>query len=286
MAQFIDFNSLQRGKWIEQIANIRNNYAKLIKDKYVSLRFNENLNAADFQPIHFVTLACLIQFLYQKKRQVLIASGNDEIRNMLFTDLQLQQYWSGGQDHVDSASDNIFNLWRIVENAKDLYSKTVEAYFKTNYFTGKDLSAISLSMVEAYYNVFDHADAEGNAFSLIKYDTDTEVLHVAICDFGKGIAKSVRNFNPTISTDTDALLKSIEVDFTVGSKVHNRGKGLDNILSCADEVRIFCNNALLLKNSQGVKTYKTDFCLSGTLVYFEIPLANLDDEEILDEFTF
>ena len=38
--------------------------------------------------------------------------------------------------------------------------------------------------------------------------------------------------------------------FTVGSKVRNRGKGLDNILSCADVVRIICNKARLLKKHE------------------------------------
>lgn len=46
------------------------------------------------------------------------------------------------------------------------------------------------------------------------------------------------------------MKKSIEVDFTVGSKVRNRGKGLDNILSCADAVRIICNKARLLKKHE------------------------------------
>ena len=140
-------------------------------------------------------------------------------------------------------------------------------------------------MIEAYYNVFDHADANGNAFSLIKYDDDDERLHVAICDFGKGIAKSVRDFTPDITNDRDALLKSIETDFTVGSKSHNKGKGLDNILSCSSVVRIFCNNALLLKtDAGGVSTFDVNFHFGGTLIYLEIDLSLTEDEEILEEF--
>lgn len=166
------------------------------------------------------------------------------------------EWW---KNHVDSVSDNIFNLWRIIETEKDLYAKNVERYFKNNFFKGKDLSVISLSMIEAYYNVFDHAEANGNAFSLIKYDKDSELLHVAVCDFGKGIAKSVRDFTPDITNDKDALLKSIEADFTVGSKSHNKGKGLDNILSCSSVVRIFCNNALLLKSDAGIRIFDVDF---------------------------
>ncbi|WP_456087513.1 hypothetical protein [Parabacteroides sp.] len=110
-----------------------------------------------------------------------------------------------------------------------------------------------------------------------------QVLHVAICDFGKSISKSVRNFDPTITSDSDALKKSIEVDFTVESKVHNRGKGLDNILSCADAIRIICNKARLLKKHE-VKIDNFDF--NGTLIYFELYLGDLEEEEILDEFDF
>ncbi|WP_229034285.1 ATP-binding protein [Bacteroides salyersiae] len=281
----LNFDSLNKGEWLRTIALIRNGYEVNGYKKFIILMFNSHFRSEDFEPIHFVTLACLIQFLDQKGHQVAIASGNDEVRNMLFTDLRIQEYWSGGQNHVDSTSSNIFNLWRIIEAEKDLYAKNVEQYFKNNFFKGKDLSVISLSMVEAYYNVFDHADAGGNAFSLIKYDVDNEILHVAICDFGKGISKSVRDFSPEISNDKDALLKSIEVDFTVGSKEHNKGKGLDNILSCSSVVRIFCNNALLLKSETGIKMFDVDFHLGGTLIYFQIPLLLVEDEEILDEFT-
>ena len=248
----IKFESLDKELWLRRISSVRARYGVNVYHKYIVLEFNSNLKSEDFEPIHFVTLACLIQFFDQNNHKVLIASGNDSIRNMLFLDLRIQEYWSGGKNHVDSVSDNIFNLWRIIES---------------------------------YYNVFDHADANGNAFSLIKYDDDDERLHVAICDFGKGIAKSVRDFTPDITNDRDALLKSIETDFTVGSKSHNKGKGLDNILSCSSVVRIFCNNALLLKtDAGGVSTFDVNFHFGGTLIYLEIDLSLTEDEEILEEF--
>lgn len=280
----IKFESLDKEQWLRTISDVRVNYKVDIYKKYIILGFNSNLNSDDFEPIHFVTLACLIQFFDLNNHQVAVASGNDSIRNMLFTDLCIQEYWGGGKNHVDSVSDNIFNLWRIIETEKDLYAKNVEKYFKNNFFKGKDLSVISLSMIEAYYNVFDHADANGNAFSLIKYDGKHEMLHVAVCDFGKGISRSVRDFTPSIISDKEALLKSIETDFTVGSKSHNKGKGLDNILSCSSVVRIFCNNALLLKNEAGIKLYDTDFHFFGTLIYLKIDLSRTEDEEILEEF--
>lgn len=280
----IPFDTLERRDWLKNISSVREKYNDINYKKQVLLNFSDSLEACYFEPIHFVTLACLIQFLDQNGHKVFLSSENDSIRNMLFNDLRFQEYWSGGRNHVDSTSPNFFNLWRVVEAEKDLYAKNVEIYFRKTFFKEKDLSAISLSMIEAYYNVFDHADAQGNAFSLIKYDEGKEVLNVAISDFGKGISKSVRDFNPAIKTDKDALLKSVEVNFTVRSKAHNKGKGLDNILSCSSVVRIFCNNALLLKRDGVIKMLDIDFHFYGTLIYFEIPLSLSDDEEILEEF--
>lgn len=56
-----------------------------------------------------------------------------------------------GKNYVEAkTSRNVFNLWRIVESEKDLYAKKVEDYFKKRYFQNKDLSAISVSLVEAF----------------------------------------------------------------------------------------------------------------------------------------
>lgn len=280
----IFFDSLAKEDWLRKISFERGRYDKGLFKNQIVLEFSPTLKAEDFEPIHLVTLACLIHFLDENEHRIYIASANDSVRNMLFNDLRFQDYWSGeGVNHVDSDNNNIFNLWRIVENEKDLYAKGVEKYFKC-LFKNKDLSVISLSLIEAYYNVFDHAEANGNAFSLIKYEEDKNKLHVAICDFGKGIAKSVRDFTPSIPSDKDALEKSIETDFTVRSKMHNKGKGMDNILSCSNVIRIFCNNALLLKSDENIKLYDIDFHFYGTLIYLEIDLSAAEDEEILEEF--
>lgn len=281
----IFFDSLDKGIWFENISKIQQNYSFSKYGSDVAFEFSTDLLSDDFKPEHLVTLACLIQFFYDKGHSVWLSNNNGSVKEMLFTQLRFQEYWSGGKHHVEATSYNIFNLWRIIETEKDLYAKDVEKYFQNTFFKGKDLSIVSLSMIEAFYNVFDHAEADGNAFSLIKYDEESGMLNVAICDFGIGIAKSVRDFDYSISSDTDALLKSIEIDFTVKSKSHNRGKGLDNILSCSDVIRIISNEAFLIKNST-IKTYKLNFNFGGTLIYFDLDLSKVEDEEILDEFNF
>ena len=167
-----------------------------------------------------------------------------------------------------------------------MYAKEVEQYFKNNYFQNKDLSSISLSLTEAFYNVFDHAFANNNAFSLIMYDEEKQVLHAAISDFGVGIANSVRSYLSFIDNDKSALLKAVENNFTVNSTGRNKGKGLDNILSCADISRICSGKALLVDINGERKCYDVSFFFPGTLLYFEVNLAQMDEEEFIDLFDF
>lgn len=60
--------------------------------------------------------------------------------------------------------------------------------------------------------------------------------------------------------------------------------GLSNILSSAKEARIFSHYGLVCKNEKGILGYDCDFSYPGTLIYYEIDLSSLDDEEIFDEF--
>lgn len=160
-------------------------------------------------------------------------------------ELGLKYYWKGS-NHIESIDTSILNLWRVVREEADLYTKRVAEYFENNYFRNKDLSSVSISMVEAFYNISDHAQAGENAFSLIMYNRQRNELKVAISDWGKGIVRTVREFDKSINSDKEALERAIQDDFTISSTTHNKGKGLSNILSCSDVVRIFSGNALLL----------------------------------------
>lgn len=281
----VEFSSLAKEEWLRTISSERAIFKEARLGKELQLVFPEVLDVTEFEPFHCVTLACLIQFWVENGCRVSLTFLSEEVRQMLIHDLRFLDYWNeDGVNHVDSASSHVFNLWRIVKEEKDLYAKGVEQYFRKDLFRGKDLSAISISMAEVFHNVFDHAEAGGNAFSFVRYDEQRMVLHIAVCDFGKGIAKSVRDFSPEIRNDKEALSKAIEMDFTVGSEKHNRGKGLDNILSCSSVIRIFCNEALLLKRGDNKKFFDVNFHFHGTLIYLEIDLSAAENEEILDNF--
>lgn len=214
-------------------------------------------------------------------------SRNNEVSEYIYNDLRFSEYWRKGKNYVEATSHtSIFNLWRITEEEKDLYAKRIEEYLRRTYFANKDLSVVSVGLVEAYYNVFDHAYAGGNAFSLIQFDEDTSILHIAISDFGIGIAQSVRNYDTSIPTDKEAILKAIEDNFTVKSTERNKGMGLSFIIAPSTEARIFSHKGLVYKNGAAIEAYETDMSFPGTLIYYDIDLSRMEDEEIMSEFDF
>lgn len=281
------FTTVDKSLWLGLIADSYHKYCVQGSDRCVYISFAKTISVNSLTPMHLVTLACLIQFLADKGWKPYLASNNNAVDDYIYNELRFSEYWLGQKNHVAAShSPHIFNLWRIVDQEKDLYAKEVEQYFKNNYFQNKDLSSISLSLTEAFYNVFDHAFANNNAFSLIMYDEEKQVLHAAISDFGVGIANSVRSYLSFIDNDKSALLKAVENNFTVNSTGRNKGKGLDNILSCADISRICSGKGLLVDINGERKCYDVSFSFPGTLLYFEVNLAQMDEEEFIDLFDF
>ena len=286
MKQII-FNTANKSVWLEKIFQIHSEYA-CKESEDIIIAFDKHIKVDDIEPLHLVTLACTIQYLFDKGHKVFLnRTSNIAIHNYIYNDLDFSAYWRGGKNHVETKnSGNIFNLWRIVDSEKDLYAKHVEEYFKRNYFNEKDLSAISMSLVEAFYNVFDHAYANGNAFSLIKYDEAKHILSVAVADFGVGIANSVRNYDKSFSTDEDAIEWATRDNSTVRSTKRNKGLGLGTILAASSTGRIFSGNGLLLKLKDNIRKIPINFRFPGTLIYLDIDLSTFENEEILETFNW
>ena len=285
----IKFDSCNRGEWIRKISTSQAMLSNLTDNDKIVIHISPEIDSDKLEPLHLVTLACLIQHIYDQNAHVSLSRNKGEATDYIFNRLGFKHYWTGGLNHVDATgNENIFNLWRIVDSEKDLYARHVENYLKQNFFHGKDLSAISVCLIEAFYNVFDHAKANGNAFSLIKFDKETGILSVAIADFGRGIANSIReNFRDRlIKNDVDALKLSLENSITIKSTKHNKGLGLGNILSSVDKARIFTNYSFFIKSDNQTKFSQPKFPFPGTLIYFDVDLSNLDDEEILDTFNW
>ena len=283
----IVFNSLDNGLWLAKISELHEHYSSSVEPKEILLTFDRQISVSEIEPVHLVTLACLIQYLMDKGHRVFMSSSNKALYEYIYTDLDFSAYWRRRKNHVNAnTSNNIFNLWRIVDSEKDLYAKNVEQYFNKNLFANKDLSAINVCLVEAFYNVFDHAHANKNAFSLLRYDADTNKLSVAIADFGIGIVNSVRNFNNDITNDIQAIEWALQDHSTVKSTTHNKGLGMGNILAIASSAHIFSGNALIKRVADQQESFNINFKFPGTLIYLDIDLASFEDTEILESFNW
>ena len=282
----IIFNTLNRHEWLQIISRAKQMCDKGKYAENILIVYNGVFNKNKKEPFHIVTLACLVQHCSNRGHKVFLDSENKEFFDLLFEELRFREYFSNARNSVEYHEKEVYDLWRIVDNEKEVYPTHVVNYFKREFFRGRDLSALKECITEVYYNIFDHARANNNAFSMIEYNKNAETIDIAICDFGIGIAQSVRAFCPDIIDDEIALSQAVEYNFTVKSRRHNQGKGLDTILASSETARIFSNGALLVKAGSQIKTLQTPFSFEGTLLYLTISLKDLcEDDIIIEEFT-
>lgn len=111
-------------------------------------------------------------------------------------------------------------------------------------------------------------------------------MFVAIADFGIGITQSVKNYNKSISTDTETIKWALQDHSTVQSTTHNKGLGMGNILAIASTARIVSGNGLLLKRDKSEKFITINFKFPGTLIYMDVDMSTFDDVEILETFNW
>lgn len=283
----MSFERTDRQDWLRDISGFYEELQKGNVSSSVVLRFDGNRDVAKIKPIHITSLACLIEAMANPNREIRLHHIDDPIGDFFWTNLKFREYWAGGQNYVDAQEQNIFNLWRLRNEEKEVVPIRIHDYLKKHYFQHKDLSSVKNSLDEAYYNVFDHAKANGNAFSYIQYDENREMLFVSVCDFGEGIPTTVRAFKPDVGPDEDALRLAMQEKFTVKSQEHNSGMGLGNIMSSGkegDSLWIISNNARLVAQNNDMRCYKNGFYFPGTALFYNLSLSKFEEEEIIDNF--
>lgn len=285
MTYKIEFTTTGRLDWIIKIADSINSL-KAVVNQGDRIIFQLPSETDQFEAVHLVSLACLIEF-FQKKGCEMAVKNN--VREFIFDKLNWRAYWSGHQDYTEAKDENILNLWRITDQGKEVHSQQVYNYIKHGAFAQKDLSAVPNSLLEAYYNIFDHAEANGIAFSFIRYIENDQKLSVAICDLGRGIAASVKSKYPDIKDDSSAIEMAMKDRFTIRSKTHNRGMGLGNIrTTCTDEdaLRIISNKGYIVAKKEEIIKRENNFNFPGTLIFYDLSLSHFEDEEIMANFEF
>lgn len=282
------YDSCNRSEWIYNTIRYRNSIVlSKSPNEVINICFGRNVEKKRFAPMHIVLLSCLIDELKNNNYKVRLVIEDESTKDFLWNDVKVKQYWNGKKiAQVQSPTPSKFNLWRILEEYKDQYAINICQYFKT-IDNSIDFSGLQIALNELYYNIFDHADAKGNAFSYISFEGDSII--VAVCDFGKGISHTIRNAHPEFSNDVIALENAMKNGITSRSKSYNAGHGLYNIatmLGNDDYLRILSNKSFLacIGNSKKIFSLEPEF--EGTLIYLKISMSSFPQKEIVNSFDF
>ncbi len=284
----ISFATSDTGNWVRLVSTEQQN---VCNGKYEGLNIcidlTRNLTRNNLTPVHLVTLACLIQTIRKQGLSGHI-QANEDIISYLRDDLHLNEYFSSEIAHIKSESHYNLNLWKVSNEHALMYSQHVADYLKRTYFDGLDLSTLKVVLDELYANIADHSESNGIAYSFIRYDENKHLIRIAFCDFGIGIKSSLLKGGNNIKSEfiRTATMKGV----TAGSNTHNRGFGLDTVVSslsgsdCA--IKILSGNELFISNGDGnnQRTWLTDFNFAGTLIYFDMPISSFEEVDYMDNF--
>ncbi|HBH09073.1 MAG TPA: hypothetical protein DDX40_06710 [Rikenellaceae bacterium] len=254
---------------------------------HLVVNISDDIAWEDLRPEHITSLACLIESCARKGCLAQLEMSK-EIKDFLENELGMSRYWNLDEDYVRPGNDDILNLWKIEADGMEMHAKRVSEYFRTTKFQAKDLTPLEGSLTEAYYNVIDHSLCEGIAFSMVEYDRRINKVFISVCDFGRGIAESVRTVLPEITDDVQAIRKALEPRFTIRSTNHNAGLGLGNLRDyCTDpdSLWIISNDAALVTSGDNDRSVRLKKHFKGTLIIYSISLEHLEDNYIEDDLT-
>ena len=278
------FDSPNREEWLAGIQNLRETYCA---PNWIRVILGENINRSNFTCMHFVTLSCIIDMVSKSGAKVILQTLDDDLHQYIINDVRIKMYWRDEEKAAFTEPEQKpFNLWRIDEKYYTNYSMALNQYFERTYFEGKDLTGLNNCVAELFQNILDHAQAHGNAFFAICYHEERKEIEIAICDFGVGIPYTLRE---QYADSCKALQRSLIPGVSARTHKHNRGYGLDNIvstMSSKDSMRIISNDAFLSKSQNMEKVDPLPYNFKGTLIDFTISTDSFDELEIIDELNF
>lgn len=282
--QVYRFDSPEKMEWLAGIQHIRETYCA---PNWIRVILGEKINRSNFTCMHFVTFSCIVDMCSKAGGKVLLDTCDEELHQYIINDVRIKKYWKEDEETVFTEPEQKpFNLWRIDEKYYTNYSIALNQYFERTFFEGKDLTGLNECVAELFQNILDHAQAHGNAFFAICYHEERKEIEIAICDFGVGIPYTLREQYPD---SCKALQRSLVPGVTARTHKHNRGLGLDNIVSTMtskDTMRILSNDALLFKSQNKEEVVPLPYDFKGTLIDFTISTDSFDELEIIEELNF
>jgi len=213
-------------------------------------------------PYHLTSLACLIEEyrLSGARIRILYREGTDSGNFIKYS--KFDQYWTSNSNRnycLKARLTNTMPIWKHKVENIDAFAGVIQNFYAAHSLKEKDLTPLRLTVVEALNNITDHSESKVSGFIATQFYKQKSELCISICDFGKGIPNKVNEFIGDVKgrlDDSQALQKALELGFSTKSNPHNRGFGLDIILTIVKankgEITIVSNRAFYSKQIQSV----------------------------------
>lgn len=280
-------------EWL-RFLNENRNPSKYIRDKTYVFDFTKT---TFLKPYHLASIACLIEEYKNAGAKIVITSKKRTEVGTFLKYTKFESFWKARFDRNHCFKAALLNTLPILkyENERiDAFATLAQNFYAAHTIPGKDLSPLRLTVVEALNNISDHSGSKVSGFISTQYYKTKSELLVAICDFGKGIPYKVNSFlkteNKSKLKDIEALKKALESGFSTHSTPHNRGVGLDTILSNVNatkgEIEIVSNKAYYSQKIENAKINSTEtelgFSFRGTYLIIKL---NMKEFSILEPET-
>jgi anti-anti-sigma regulatory factor len=282
--------------------NSQHEWFSLVND---CLKIKEKIEIVivDFNEVKFletdeiVVLACLLEMFHKNGVQIEFVGGTNELNKHL-DNIKFKKYWSGKfnrEEYTESLNSSTLCPWKINPEMVYSYSNYAKKYFE-GIVKDKDLLPLASNMDEVFNNILDHAGSPVQGYIITQFYPKPNCISFSVCDFGIGIPTSVNKYllreEKYVLEDVDALMKALELGFSVKSTPNNRGLGLDNILTLIENSKgsllIRSNNASLFKEAgKSFKVGKMAVSFPGTLIKVSVNLNTFDkkdEDETIFEF--
>lgn len=250
-------NNTNLVEWLRFIQEHRNNK----KDNRYLICIIDFTKVDFLQPFHLASLACLLEEYKMSGARINFKSKRTTESGKFISYTKFNRYWKRFFNRnfcFTSEINNTLPIWKYDKTRIDSFATLAENFYSNHSVKGKDMSVLRNSIVEALNNISDHSESKVSGFISTQYYKAKNELVIAICDFGKGIPRTVNSYlkknGENKLSDCLALSRALEYGFSTRSTPQNRGFGLDNILTNVKvtngEIIIVSNKALLTKKTR------------------------------------
>lgn len=276
--------------WLRFIIDARNKRNIFFRRHYVF----DFTKASFLMPFHLVSLACLIEEYKESGNSISFKYKKNSKVEKFLKHSKFDSYWRDNFDRDFCLRLQTYSfampIWQYKQDCVDAFGIVIQKFY-ASHFKGKDLTPLKSTVVEALNNITDHAKSKVSGFVATQYFPKNTKLVISICDFGIGIPNNVNEYlkregKPKLD-NVAALEQAVFQGFSTFSKPHNRGYGLDTILSIVKasngEIEIVSNKAYysqqIVHNSVKKMKHELGFSFPGTYLIIKLNTSTFIDIE-------